>query len=316
MTAHPSPSVGVIIAAYMAGDSVACAVRSALAEPEVAEVWVVDDNSADQTVERALSADDGSGRLRLIRQTVNQGPAAARNLALAQSEADWVCVLDADDYFLPGRIGRLLAGSEAFDLVADELIRVHSADESPDIPDFSLTDPGRDIDLAAFINGNIGRKGETRQELGFIKPLMRREALQRLGLSYDTRLRLGEDYLLYAMALASGATLNLRSALGYVAVVRPDSLSGRHDIDDLQALRDSDVRISALRPLASEERRALHRHHLSLDKRLQWRRLIDAVKRRDAKMALSTFTSVPVTLSLIGELWEQVLIRTRRPSPD
>lgn len=307
----PSPfSVGVIIAAYKAEDSVARAVRSALEEPEVTEVWVVDDKSPDGTIASALAADDGTGRLNLIRQDVNQGPAAARNRALSQSRAHWVCVLDADDYFLPGRIGRLLARSADADLVADELIRVDDADETPVFGAFDTAPPARSVDLAAFVAGNVGRKGETRRELGFIKPLMRRDLLSQLGLVYDTGLRLGEDYMLYATALTRGARLNLSPPLGYVAVVRPDSLSGRHDIEDLRALRDSDDQIAALRPLTPPERDALSSHRTSLDKRLQWRRLIEAVKARDAGMAASTFTSLPVAVFLVGELWTQVLERT------
>ncbi|CAN5360546.1 glycosyltransferase family 2 protein [soil metagenome] len=310
MTLPSTFSVGVIIAAYNAEDSVARAVRSALEEPEVTEVWLVDDKSPDQTVASALAADDGTGRLHLIRQKINLGPAAARNRALAQSRAKWVCVLDADDYFLPGRIGRLLARSADADLVADELIRVHETDETPVFGDFAAAPAARSIDLAAFIAGNVGRKGETRRELGFIKPLMRRDLLTQLGLVYETGLRLGEDYMLYATALARGARLNLSPPLGYVAVVRPDSLSGRHDIEDLRALRDSDDQIAALRPLTPSERDALSAHRTSVDKRLQWRRLIEAVKARDAPMAASTFTSLPVAASLIGELWTQVLERT------
>lgn len=306
----------MIIAAYRAQDSIARAIGSALGEPRVTEVWVVDDQSPDETAARAKAADDGTGRLRVLLQSVNQGPAAARNRALDESRADWLCVLDADDYMLPGRIERLLARSQGYDLVADELLRVGSPGAAPEGFDPETDAAPVDIDLAGFVAGNVGRRGQYRQELGFIKPLMRGAFLRDLGLRYDPRLRLGEDYVFYATALARGARLGVSPPLGYVAVARSDSLSGRHSIEDLEALRDSDARIASLRSMAPRERLALEAHRLSLDKRVQWRRLIEAVKRRDIAGALSTFTSPHVAVSLIGELAKQVVARAglaRRP---
>lgn len=56
-------NVCVIIAAKNASDTIGLAVASALREPEVAEVVVIDDGSTDGTAAAARQADDGSGRL-------------------------------------------------------------------------------------------------------------------------------------------------------------------------------------------------------------------------------------------------------------
>ena len=305
-----------MIAAYRARDTIATAVRSALCEPEVSEVWVIDDASPDDTAEQALSADDGTNRLRVLRQTRNQGPAAARNRALQESRAEWVCVLDADDYLLPGRMGRLLARTQGFDFAADELIRVEGAGDTPVWSADAASGPSRAIDLAGFVAGNVSRKGAHRQELGFIKPLMRRSFLAQHRLTYDVGLRLGEDYVLYAEALIRGARLNLAPAQGYVAVIRPDSLSGQHTIEDLRALRDRDRYLARIRQTSDRERRAFDAHYVSLDKRLQWRRLIESVKSCQFSALGSSFTSLPVAMFLIEQLFAQILLRTgfRRPS--
>lgn len=303
-------SVGVLIAAFNAADSIDKAVRSALEQPQVTEIWVVDDCSTDQTVAAANAAEDGTGRLRIIEQPTNQGPAAARNVALERSRADWVCVLDADDYFLSGRIARMLNLAQGLELIADDLVRVQAAHESP-APFDEPGDPEvRAITLADFVQGNVSQEGQSRRELGFIKPLMRREFLARHGLAYDPDLRLGEDYVLYVRLLALGARLGLCRPMGYVAVERADSLSGRHRIEDLRALRDRDHELAALRPLTATERRAFRAHYVSLDKRLQWRRLIEAIKAREPATALSTLTSIPVTVSLAQNLWSQLLVRS------
>ena len=299
-------SVAVVIAAHDAARTIGRAVRSALAEPEVAEVWVVDDASRDETAAEAYRHDDGSGRLRMLALSVNHGPAAARNQALSLTRADWVCVLDADDHFLPGRIGRMLrAGGEA-ELIADRPLRDDAAwvREDQAAPE--------QISFEQFVRANITRPGRSREEMGFIKPLMKRDFLTAHALAYDEGMRLGEDYDLYARALALGARLHLLPPMGYCAVTRADSLSARHDVTDLEALRDCDLRLAGLRCFTPSERRAIRAHHQSIDARVQWRRLIEAVKAHDPARGLSAFTSPGVSLSLIARLAEQAWLRSAR----
>ena len=72
-------SICVCIAAYNAESTIARAISSALGEPNVSEVIVVDDASTDLTAARARQCDDGTGRLSVIVREMNGGPAAARN---------------------------------------------------------------------------------------------------------------------------------------------------------------------------------------------------------------------------------------------
>jgi len=312
MRPAPSPEAGVcvIVAAYNAQATIGRAVRSALRQHEVSEVYVIDDASDDATIATAAACDDGDGRLVILRQPANHGPAAARNLALNLTTSAWVCVLDADDYFLPGRVARLLADVGDADLVADALIRTRET--SPTLVTHPSTPAGvpQTIDLEAFVLGNISREGRPRQELGFIKPLMRTAFLRQHGLAYDERLRLGEDYEFYARALARGARMVLLPPRGYVAVERPDSLSGRHSEEDLRRLRDTGPGLTGSKPLSAGERRALRRHAASVDRRLQWRLMINAVKARDLPAALRTFTSWEVGSYLVARLAEQAWLRS------
>src|SRR6185312_17420702 len=80
--------VDVIIAVRNNAGTIARAVRSALSAPEVNRVIVVDDQSTDETVSviSALIGEFGM-RLHLERMERNVGPAAARNRALALSDA-------------------------------------------------------------------------------------------------------------------------------------------------------------------------------------------------------------------------------------
>ena len=67
MSPPSTPSVSVVITAHDAAATIGDAVRSALAEPETAEVIVVDDASRDATVAAAEAAGGNDGRLRVIR---------------------------------------------------------------------------------------------------------------------------------------------------------------------------------------------------------------------------------------------------------
>ena len=139
---------------------------------------------------------------------------------------------------------------------------------------------------------------------------MRRSFLEAHGLHYQESMRLGEDYELYARALALGAKLLLVPAQGYVSVVRAQSLSGNHSEEDLRQLRDCDENLMTLPRLNTADKQALRKHYLSIDCRLQWRLLILAVKERKGRKALASFLRpLPVPLYLLRQLLEQIILR-------
>ena len=106
------PAVAVVIPCFNSGSLVREAVDSALAQTHPAvEVIVVDDGSKDRGTLEALER--LPGRVRLIRQH-NAGPAAARNAAIASTDAAFVLPLDADD-----RLGARAAELGARHLGAD-----------------------------------------------------------------------------------------------------------------------------------------------------------------------------------------------------
>ncbi len=267
-------TVCVIIAAKNASGTIARAIRSALRESQVAEVVVVDDGSADGTAETSRQADDGRGRLRVLSLEINRGPAFARNQAISHSSAPLIAILDADDFFLAGRFDRFAEGND-WDFIADNIVfiegRGHIAE--PAVPEFESAP--RFLDLQSFLEGNISRRGASRGEIGFLKPVMRRSFLDRHGLRYNEELRLGEDYDLYARALVKGARYKIVHGCGYGAVVRPDSLSGRHRTSDLKRLYEADRAILAAPDLPKESAVALRRHERHIRGRYELRRFLD-----------------------------------------
>lgn len=311
------PRATVIIAAWNASATIGRAVESALAQVGPVEVVVVDDASSDCTAELVSSWARCEPRLTLLRQPENRGPAAARNRAIEETRAPWIAVLDADDMMAPDRLVRLVdrAEAEGVDFLADDIEKVAEAD--PDGPRrrlYSDTAIGEiDIDAATFIRANIfARVGRARGEMGFLKPVMRRAFLERHGLSYGD-LRLGEDYDLYARALILGARFRLTDPHGYVAVVRPSSLSGKHPTAVHATMMAADRRMLAMPEANAETRAALREHMLEVHKEWAWRRMIDAGRARNPLAMAGCFKAPPeVAGDLARRLWEDLGLRLRR----
>lgn len=296
----------IIIAAYNAEATIDRAIESALEQPETAEVCVIDDASRDATLACAQAWSSRDQRVRVIAQPANDGPSAARNAAINATRSPWLTILDADDYMLPGRLGALHRAAEAADFVADSLIRTVEGERPSAPPEPFEPQP---MTFEAFVLGNLGAEAGP-LDLGFLKPLFRRSFIDAHAMRYRENMRLGEDYLLYAEALARGARFLVGGAAGYVSVERPGSLSKDHGENDLRLLRDCDDDLGAIRPLSAAERRALKRHWNSVDCRLQWRRLITAVKTRNLAAAVSAFHTPEASLYLAARLGEQAFLRT------
>lgn len=279
--------VCVIVAAMNAETTVGRAVASALAEPEVSEVVLIDDASSDGTAQAARSGDDGTGRLRVLRAPRNLGPAAARSLGLANSSAPLVAVLDADDMFLPGRFAALTDPGGDWDMSADNLMFVDEsrAKEFAGLTTFATGAVAKRMNFGHFVAGNISQPGRLRGELGFLQPVVRRAFLERHGLDYDGRMRLGEDFDLYARMLIAGARFRLVAVCGYIAVERPNSLSAKHTAADLEALVASDDRMLA-GSLKASDRKILELHRAQCAQRWHHRHFLDAKQRSGLVRAL------------------------------
>ena len=313
MNAPVTPFVSVLITAYDAAATIADAVRSALAEPETAEVIVVDDASRDATAAAAEAAACGDGRLRVIRCAVNGGPAAARNRALEAATGAFVAVLDADDFLLPGRFARLLAVPN-WDMVADNILFVAEGATPAALPPTPQVTPALvDIDLSGFVRANHSARGSNRKEWGFLKPVMRRDFLETRRLRYDEALRLGEDYDLYVRMLHKGARFRVSTQVGYAARWRAGSLSSRHRTADLKALHAAARAHLALPGLSGEVRTVLNAHVAELRQRFLLRDFLDHRAKVGRVRAVLSALSKPATLPPIARGILSDKLAERRP---
>jgi len=301
------PDISVVIAAYNIERYIERAILSALDQQGVeVEVLVVDDGSSDGTFAAARRVADP--RVTVLRTDGNRGPSVARNLAFERAAAPWLAVLDGDDTWQPGRLARCLAVARrhAADIVVDNLEARAELDGTARI----MFDPaflgGPVLGLAAFIRGNCAFLGGP--SLGYVKPVFSAEFLRGRNLSYDPTLRIGEDYMLLADALAEGAVCAVDPEAGYIYTVRAGSISHRLTSADVSRIIDGDQRFKARHALEEDALAALNRRERLLREALQFTDLVAALKARSFARALRLAARRP------GVLWHMrhaVLNRVR-----
>ncbi|HEY7800610.1 MAG TPA: glycosyltransferase family 2 protein [Hyphomonadaceae bacterium] len=278
--------VSVIIPTWKAAGFIGRAVRSALASTGVnIEVVAVDDASPDDTFDVLKQLATTDPRVVIDRLPANAGPSAARNRAIALSNGRFIAILDADDTMTPDRLAYLVSVAQRneADIVVDNMLEVDEAGDRISKYAFlsgeNFEEPD-DVDLETWIYFNQPMKsGDC---LGYLKPLIRRSAIERLAARYDEKLRNSEDYYLIAHLLAAGARMSYVPEAGYLYRRSEDSTSHRLDPSQTRALLDAEERFHTLfsNTLTPQERSALARRERGLRDVDQFVRALDALKTR------------------------------------
>ncbi|MDI7862065.1 glycosyltransferase [Rhizobiaceae bacterium n13] len=235
-----SPDVSFVVAAYNASDTISATIESALAQQGVSlEVVVVDDCSSDNT--RARVREFADARVRLIELESNRGPGGARNAGIAAARGRWIAVLDSDDTLHPPRTARMIerARRTGAQIVVDN-VEVVSLDGNHRRM-FSQRDLAKRafLDLPAFIESNVLFR--SRFNFGYMKPIYERRFLEEQSLSYVEALRIGEDYILLASALARGGRCAIEPSAGYVYNIREGSISRVLELRHVDAMIAADT---------------------------------------------------------------------------
>ena len=306
-----APDVSFVIAAYNAENTLESAIDSALAQVGVSlEVIVVDDCSSDGTRELALRCRDRDDRVKLIVQPVNGGPAAARNAGFDAATGRWIAVLDADDTIHPQRLKRMIARAETMDarIVVDNIDVVPLEGGQPTAM-FSRADleTRKVLDLADFIQSNI-IFGST-FNFGYMKPIFRRDLLNEQGLRFDENLRIGEDYILLASAIASGGTCAIEPEAGYVYHLRHGSISRVLKPEHLTAMLAGDEKFLGRFTLERQAMAAQLRRTQSIREAASFLTLVDQIKKRSVGGILKTAINNPRALK---HLRMPIAVRMRR----
>jgi glycosyltransferase involved in cell wall biosynthesis len=225
--------VNVIIPVRNGARYIGDAVSSALWQASVERVFVVDDQSVDETADIAASFCDE--RITLIRGG-GRGVSAARNLGFAEAnraipeqegDRNWVMFLDADDRLVPGAVRKLLEAAHPDSAAVYGNYQRIDAD-------------GNRIGRRGILLGRHKPSGDILPELltgNFIVNggvmLMRHSAFRRTA-GFDETLRYCEDWHLFCRLAALGPIVYCPRTTVLEYRVHGDSamMSGRLDFDD------------------------------------------------------------------------------------
>ncbi|HEV7310785.1 glycosyltransferase family 2 protein [Ensifer sp.] len=274
-----SPDVSFVIAAYNAADTIRRAVNSALAQEGVdVEVIVIDDCSSDDTC--AVVAGFGDPRVRLVRLARNGGPGAARNAGIDVARGRWIAILDADDSVSPQRLARMtkLASDASSEIVVDN-IDVANLDGRIErmFPDAELARHPT-MSLAAFIGSNVLFRST--YNFGYMKPVFERRFLITHGLRFEEGIRIGEDYILLASALALGGRCAVDPSAGYCYHIRKGSISRVLELSHVEAMVAADRDFLAKYEISGQAMAMQRRRDRSLREAHAFLRLVAQLKSR------------------------------------
>jgi succinoglycan biosynthesis protein ExoO len=297
------PRVTVGVASYNCAGFLSEALNCILNQTLVdLEVIVVDDASTDNSVEVAQAVARRDRRVHVDVLPENGGPGAARNRILELARGDWYAVVDSDDLIHPRRLETLVAVAEQekLDLVADNLLLFSSGAETFARPHFVGARARRptDLTLQNYLAETLILVSPA--HLGFIKPIVRLDALRATGLSYDAAMRIGEDDDLLVRLLAAGLKGRTFPQLTYF--YRKHTASVSHNLSDgaMTRIVEQERRFRAdLGEAPAATRRALDRRRRTNADADSFVKLIAALKARRLDTALALVLARPSSARLL-----------------
>ncbi|MDO3445113.1 glycosyltransferase family 2 protein [Agrobacterium sp. V1] len=307
----PSPDISFVIAAYNAADTIEAAIQSALGQQGVTlEVIVVDDRSADDTIALVEGIAVIDPRVRLLALAENLGPGGARNAGIEVATGRWIAVLDSDDVIRPERSACMMCRAEAAGAtIAVDNLDVVYTDGRPMETMFleEFLEERAVLTLEDFISSNILFRATF--NFGYMKPMFRRDLLNAEGLRFREDIRIGEDYILLASALAAGGLCVIEPKPGYIYNIREGSISRVLELHHVEAMMRADQEFLShytLLPAAMDAQQARAR---SLQLAHNFLTLVENIKSRSVLGALKTTIRDPAVL---GHLRMPIAVRLRR----
>ncbi len=213
------PTISAIVPARNEEATIAAAIESLAAQPEIMEIFAIDDQSTDGTAAQLGRLSSRFPQLHIIHldalPTGWVGKNYAVSMGAAQAKGDWLLFTDADGVLLPGSAARALADAEKF--------RAGLVSYSPE----QETRTWWERALIPFIYVRLGHKFSFDQVNDPNSPqaaangqflMIRREEYQRIGGHASVANEVLEDVALARIAKQAGIRLHFASGHGIMRV--------------------------------------------------------------------------------------------------
>lgn len=281
-----APLISVIIPAYNAAAFIGQAIQSVLDQTLTdLEVVVVDDKSTDNTNDVVAAYAARDSRVRHFPGVRNLGPGGARNLAINHARGKWIAALDADDWFHPTRLEKLLNAADRAGLpvAVDNQKFVTDSAGSWDELLVEADRYQRDYLTADdLLQGD--RLYRNAKNLGLLKPMVQRELLTAHAICYDeakVSLALGEDfYFLLKCARYAGRISYVSEPLYYYRTYAPMSFMKRLPMEGIAAIRTMHARYSNL--FSAEEApvtaNLMEQRRLEIERYIRMKKFVEPLK--------------------------------------
>ncbi len=279
---------------------------------------MVDDGSTDGSRELIDIMAKADPRIVALRTKQNSGPGGARNVALENMRGRWFAVLDADDLILPDRSRVLIALAERHeaDAIADN--PVEFGDHISDAAMFNIAPPGgaRKLELAEYFERS--RLFGAEPSPGYLKPMIRRKTIERIGLRYNASMRIGEDDEFMVRALARGTKYLISDFHGYRYRKHEASISHRLSLRNLERMIAAEREIAAVLPPEAARSAAFRKRGKALVRAHAFTRSVEALKARSYFSAFRSLLRQPSAVALyampIAAAWKRAKSRFHRLS--
>ena len=269
------------------------------------EIVAVDDCSTDGTYEFLQAAAAKDCRIKLFRTNQNLGQAVAGKMAIEEATGEWITILDADDWYSPGRLEALHKWATLLkaDMVIDNLLIFdHALGKVVTQTNYGVKDAVTELtadDLFRLDNPL------QRNAIGYCKPFVRTSFLRQHNINYWGKYRTNEDFTLLSEIVLCGAKALIVPGAYYVYVHRISPTTRKvspssHMPDDtgLVVAETCDTLLEKYAPMMSAKarRELVRRKKIFLTSSVAWKQTA-LVKQGQFNKALELFFKHP---SLFG----------------
>lgn len=106
----PEILISIVMPAYNAVDTIEESIRSVIKQTyRIWELIIVNDCSADKTVDTVKAFIEKDERIRLIDLEKNRGVGMARNIGVDAAKGDWIAFLDSDDLWTENKLAETIS---------------------------------------------------------------------------------------------------------------------------------------------------------------------------------------------------------------